>query len=336
MLNANKVNKDIIRELTIPLPGNILRYERNHMPANLTPQYKEAWQRYREAITNEEKLTTLREMFALLPKHKGTEKIQGDLRKKISRLEKEMKQKPKTATSRREQMYNIPKQGAGQIGLLGAANSGKSSLFYALTGADSVIAEWPYSTPHPVVGMIQFENIQFQLIDMPPMIREHTEPWQWGILRTADLVLATFCTGNDAEKQIADLKEEITKYKLRKVIWVATKIDNLPDGQIPRYSVKTLHTAADQLVGLDELTREIFDRLEIVRIYTKQPGKEADLKAPVLLKKGSVLLDAAYHLHKDFAENLTYARLWNSESNGIRVARDHVMTDGDIVEFHVR
>lgn len=306
------------------------------MPANLTPQYKEAEQRYREAITNEEKLTALKEMMSLLPKHKGTEKIQADLKKKISRLEKEMKQKPKTATSRREQMYNIPKQGAGQIGLLGTANSGKSSLFYALTGADSVIAEWPYSTPHPVIGMIQFENIQFQLVDMPPMISEHTEPWQWGILRTADLVLATFCAGKNAEKRIADLKQEIEKYKLRKIIWVATKIDRLPDGQMPHYSVKALYTAAEQLVGLDELTRQIFDRLEIVRIYTKQPGKEPDLKDPVLLKKGSVLMDAAYHLHKDFAEKLKYARLWNSEHKGIRVAHDHVMSDGDIVEFHIR
>jgi ribosome-interacting GTPase 1 len=306
------------------------------VPANLTPQYKEAEQRYREAITNEEKLTTLKEMMALLPKHKGTEKIQADLKKKISRLEKEMKQKPKTATSRREQMYNIPKQGAGQIGLLGTANSGKSSLFYALTGADSLIAEWPYSTTHPMIGMIQFENIQLQLVDMPPMIKEHTEPWQWGILRNADLVLAIFSMDDDAERQIADLKEAITEYKLSKVIWVATKIDTLPDGQMPHYPVDALFTAADQLVGIDELTLRIFDRLEIVRIYTKQPGKEPDLKDPVLLKKGSVLLDAAYHLHKDFAEKLTYARLWNSESNGIRVARDHEMKDGDIVEFHLR
>lgn len=306
------------------------------MPANLTPQYKEAEQRYKEAITNEEKHVALKEMIALLPKHKGTEKIQADLRKKISRLEKEMKQKPKTAVSRRERMFNIPKQGAGQVGLLGAANVGKSSLFYALTGAESVIASWPYSTPHPVVGMIAFENIQFQLVDMPPMIAEHTEPWQWGILRNADIVLVLFSVVDDPEKQIAELKQEIERYHLRRVIWVSTKIDALPDGQMPHFPVDALYTAAEQLMGIEELTREIFDRLEIVRVYTKHPGGEPDMNDPVILKKGTVLLDAAAHLHKDFAEKLTYARLWNAENEGIRVARDHVLADGDIVEFHIK
>jgi ribosome-interacting GTPase 1 len=298
--------------------------------------YREAEQRYRKAITNEEKLTALREMYALLPKHKGTEKMQADLKKKISRLEKEITHKPKGPTSRRESMYNIPKQGAGQIGLLGAANSGKSTLFYALTGADSVIASWPYSTPHPVVGMIAFENIQFQLIDMPPMIGEHTDPWQWGIIRNADIVLALFGADEDAEKHIADLKEEIEKYSLGSLIWIATKMDKLPDGQMPHFPVDAMFTAADQLVGLEELTLKIFEELQIVRIYTKHPGKEPDMNDPVLLKKGSVLMDAAHHLHKDFAEKLKYARLWNADHEGLRVARDHVMADGDIVEFHIR
>jgi uncharacterized protein len=174
------------------------------------------------------------------------------------------------------------------------------------------------------------------LIDMPPMIREHTEPWQWGILRNADLVLALFSAGKDVHDQIKALKKEVENYKLARVLWVATKIDKFPDGQIPHFPVKAILTASDQLLGFDELKKEIFDSLDIVRIYTKQPGKEPDFGDPVLLKKGSVLLDAAYHLHKDFAEKLKYARLWNSESQGIRVARDHLMQDGDVVEFHIR
>lgn len=306
------------------------------MPANLTPQYKEAEERYRAAITNEEKHVALKDMIALLPKHKGTEKMFADLKKKLSQLEKEMKSKPKTTASRRERMFNIPKQGAGQIGLLGAANVGKSSLFVALTGADSIIADWPYSTSHPVVGMIPFENIQFQLVDMPPMISEHTEPWQWGILRNADVVLALFSAAGDSDLQIAALEEELERYNLHKVIWVATKIDLLPDGVMPGFQIDALYTSANQLVGLDEVNRAIFDKLEIVRVYTKQPGGEADMSDPVILKKGAVLLDAAHHLHKDFAENLTFARLWNSQLEGIRVARDHVLADGDVVEFHTK
>ncbi len=307
------------------------------MPANLTPEYKQAEQRYKEAITNSEKLDALRDMLAKLPKHKGTEKMQADLRKKISRLEKELKQKPKTATSRKERMYNISKQGAGQVAFLGAANSGKSSLFYALTGAESVIAEWPYSTPHPVVGMIVFENIQFQLIDMPPMIAEHTDPWQWGILRNADIVLATFQASDKskADTDIVELKKEIDNYRLQNVIWIATMIDKRNDEPI-EYSVECLHTAAEQLIGLEKVSQAIFDKLHIVRVYTKQPGKEADKNDPVILKKDSVLLDAAHHLHKDFAKNLKYARLWNKEMDGIRVARDYILQDGDIVEFHIR
>ncbi|NLI97168.1 TGS domain-containing protein [bacterium] len=305
------------------------------MPANLTPQYREADERYRRAITNEEKHAALKDMIALLPKHKGTEKMFADLKKKLSVLEKEMKSKPKTASSRRERMFNIPKQGAGQIAMLGSANSGKSSLFVALTGADSVIAEWPFSTQQPVVGMIAYENIQFQLIDMPPMILENTEPWEWGILRNADLVLALF-ESNDSDSQIPILKQELEKYGISKVIWIATKIDLLPDGPIPHFETKTLYVSAEQLVGLDEINQAIFENLEIVRVYTKQPGKEADFNDPVILKKGAILIDAAVHLHKDFAENLTFARLWNKTMEGIRVARDHVLEDGDIVEFHTK
>lgn len=306
------------------------------MPANLTPEYREAERRFREAVTDKEKLEALKEMLAKLPKHKGTEKIQADLRKKISRQEKEMRQKPKTATSRKERAYNVPKQGAGQIGLLGAANVGKSSIFYALTGADAVIASWPYSTPQPEVGMIPFENIQFQLVDMPPMIDENTEPWQWGILRTADIVLAVFSASAEPEAQIKALREQIEKYRLEKIIWVANKIDKLPDGSIPKFSQDAIYAAAGQLVGLRELTRKIFETLEIVRVYTKEPGKDPDFSDPVILKKGSVLMDAARHLHKDFARNLKYARLWNKENEGIRVAQDYQLQDEDTVEFHIK
>lgn len=305
------------------------------MPANLTPQYREAEERYRKAITNEEKHAALKEMIALLPKHKHTEKMFADLKKKLSVLEREMKSKPKSVSSRREKMFNIPKQGAGQIALLGAPNTGKSSLFVALTGADSVIAEWPYSTQQPVVGMIPFENIQFQLVDMPPMIDENTEPWQWGILRNADLVLALF-EASSAQDQIPRIKLELERYSLDKILWVAAKMDLLANGIMPTYEVDSLFVSADQLIGLDELTRAIFTNLNIIRVYTKQPGKEADFSDPVILKRGSVLIDAAVHLHKDFAENLTFARLWNKANEGIRVARDYLLVDGDVVEFHTR
>ena len=165
------------------------------MPANLPPQYYEAEKRYRDARTNEERLAILKEMWAIMPKHKGTDKLQGDLKAKISELKKEI-QKPRT-THRRTYSRRVPRQGAAQVVLIGSPNVGKSQILSRLTKATPQVAPYPFTTQEPQVGMIEFEDIKIQLIDTPPIRDDFIQSWLPPIIRSADLVLLVVDLGND-------------------------------------------------------------------------------------------------------------------------------------------
>src|SRR5262249_41414300 len=158
------------------------------MPANLTPQYKEAEQRFREAATHEEKLAALRDMLALLPKHKGTEKIQADLRHRIAKLEKEEAHGRRPGAQRYDPGH-VRREGAGQWVLLGPPNSGKSALVRALTHAHPEVAAYPFTTRAPLPGMMPFEDVQVQLVDTPAITAEHAESFMPNLVRGADGVL---------------------------------------------------------------------------------------------------------------------------------------------------
>src|SRR5712692_4884197 len=156
------------------------------MPANLTPQYIEAEKRFKQAGSIEEKVAALEEMMATIPRHKGTEKLQADLKKKMSALRKETEEHKKTG---RRESFVIEREGARQLALVGAPNSGKSQLLRSLTNATPEVADYPYTTRIPIPGMLIFENVRFQIIDLPPISLEYTESWVPQIIRNADAVL---------------------------------------------------------------------------------------------------------------------------------------------------
>ncbi|MGQ9660884.1 MAG: GTPase [Kiritimatiellia bacterium] len=121
------------------------------MPANLTPEYLKAEQDYKRAETLEEKIACLQRMLAVIPKHKGTDKLQAELRRRLARLREEAESpKGRQGVSRR-----IKPEGAGQIVLVGPPNSGKSSLLRALTNAQPLVANYPCSTREPLPGMME-------------------------------------------------------------------------------------------------------------------------------------------------------------------------------------
>jgi len=151
------------------------------MPANLTPEFKKARERFRAAKTPEEKLSALEEMLAKIPKHKGTDKMQADIKRRIAKL----RESGGAKKGQRPGLDHIPKEGAGQVVLVGAPNSGKSSLLAALTNAKPEVAEYPFSTQIPVPGMAAFEDVAVQLVYLPPLVSEYTEGCVYGLVRSA-------------------------------------------------------------------------------------------------------------------------------------------------------
>ncbi len=314
------------------------------VPANLTPQYHQAEQRFKAAKTVEEKIEALEEMLAVIPKHKGTEKLQADIKKRLSKLRNQGMQKSKAA---RYNPYRIPREGAGQVVLTGFPNSGKSSLVGALTRARVCIADYPFATQVPVAGMMSFEDISIQLVDTPPLTGEGVDPGLVNLLRQADLILLTIDGSGDT--CLEEIEISLNLFQQKKVgleekpcLIVITKED-LPGTQEnlalirefvpPQYPLLTISVFD---AGIERLRPQIYAALNVIRIYSKTPGQPPDLRTPFVLKKGSTILDFARSVHRDFPQRLKAAKVWGSAKfPGQAVLRDYVLQDKDIVELHV-
>ena len=158
------------------------------MPANLPPQYSKVEDEFRQASTPAARLEKLREMFRLLPKHKGTEKLQSDLKQKISRAKDEL-ESGKAGAKKPGVSHRVPKEGAGQVVLVGGPNTGKSAILSAVTNARPEVAPYPYTTRAPYPGMMHWEDIRVQLVDLPPIDADFLETWVPTIIRSADSAL---------------------------------------------------------------------------------------------------------------------------------------------------
>lgn len=328
------------------------------MPANLPPEYFEAEKRYKQATDLRQKAAALEELISTVPKHKGTDKLRADLRRKLSQLREESEKKKRSGKG---DLYVVEKQGAAQAALVGIPNSGKSSLLKTLTNANPVIADYPISTLEPVSGMMAFEDIQFQLVDLPPIGNESTDGWVSGILRNADLFILVIDLTDGPEIQTEMIIGQLSDWKIpllkkgdpkrkneglapKPVIIAANKID-LPgseDGlkELMReygsfYPITVISVLKRE--GLEELRRSLFENAGVIRAYTKEPGKQADMNRPFVLPAGSKVLDLAEIIHRDFAVNLKYACVWGSSRfAGQRVQKDYVLHDKDIIEYHVK
>jgi ribosome-interacting GTPase 1 len=327
--------------------------------ANLTPQYHDAEERFKRAADHAEKLATLHEMIALLPKHKGTEKLFADLRKRLSKLEDEAAHPPRGGPGHRVEVGHVRREGAGQWVLLGPPNAGKSALLAALTHARPEVGEYPFTTRAPLPGMMEFEDVQVQLVDTPAVAEGHTEPYLPNLAHDADGVLLVLdVTANDAEAVARLLHDLLARAR----VWPRTR--PLPPDAPPFLQPKpvlvlgnkaeeddgTFAALAREAIGADlpflpvsaltgaglETLREVlFRELKRIRVYAKEPGRKPDLARPFVLPEGATIHDLATHVHKEIAERLKFARLWgHARFDGQQVDRHHVLADKDVVELH--
>ena len=327
------------------------------MTANLTPQYHDAEERFKAAATHAEKLEALKEMIALLPKHKGTEKLYADLKKRLAKLEEETEHAARGA--HRADPGHVRREGAGQWVFLGPPNAGKSSLLAALTHAPPEVGEYPFTTRAPLPGMMPFEDVQVQLVDTPAVAAGHTEPYLPNLAHNADGVLLVLdVTADDVEPSLALLDELLERGRVwprarplprdappflvhRPVLVLANKCD-LDDGTFAELAREAaapdlpfFAVSAARGDGLDALRPVLFSELRRIRVFTKEPGHKPDVGRPFVLPDGATVHDLAERVHHDVAAALRFARIWgHAKFDGQQVDRHHVLADRDVVELH--
>jgi len=318
--------------------------------------YFEAEKRFQAAKTAPDKIAALEEMLSIMPKHKGTDHLRAELRRRIAKLNQAVDKK---AATQRASMV-IPKEGAAQVAIVGLPNSGKSQLVASITNASPSVADYPFTTQTATPGMMPFENIQIQLIDTPPLGPHTVEFWIPHTLRRADALLTVTDLSDAPVEQMEAItaqleemrigidkgrveEEQAVRLTMMKALIIGNKIDL--EGADENYTLlkekyaerlPVIGISAREGIGLEELKVKIFDVLDIIRVYTKTPGQKPDMNDPIILERGSTLEDAAEEIHKDFRAKMKYARLWGSgKHDGVMVKKDHVLEDGDIIELHM-
>lgn len=332
------------------------------MPANLPPEYYKLKHQLEAAKTDEERLQLLAAMLRITPKHKGSEKVISDLRRRIAKL----KNAPERKGATKRYSHHIPKQGAGQIVLLGVPNVGKSQILRSFTNAKPDISPTPYTTQEAVVGMLNYENLQFQLIDTPPITAEFVQPEVLDLARNGHmLLLVVNLAGDEVLDEVEVVRSKLREAKIglqerhplddtdensaiergfnRKILLVANQMDDssaalrleiLSEFYADTFDIYPVSAVTGE--GLKLLQKAIYEGLEILRVYTKTPSKSVARDDPIILPSGSTVIDAAMQLHKDFAENFKFARAWGVNwHDGQIVSRDDLVHDGDVLEFHV-
>jgi len=327
------------------------------MPANLTPEYIKADKWFRSATTNDERILALEQMLRVIPKHKGTEHMRADLRKKLSRL-KDIGAQQKKAGGKHVDVFHVPRGGSGQVVLIGTPNCGKSSILGSLTKAKVHIADFPFATGVPVPGMAKFEDVSIELVDTPPITADYSAPGQVGTYRNCDLIAIVIDLSGDVLEQLGVCLDYLESRSLlaggdtpardeqgnalgKKAFCLCTKSDIAePDAletlkELCDYPFEFVEVSAETGAGMPELMRKIFDLLEIIRVYSKPPGKLADMTDPFTLPIGSTVMDLAREVHRQLADKLKTARIWGTGvHDGQNTQKTHILNDKDIVELH--
>lgn len=336
------------------------------MPANLTPEYKKAEAAYRRATDPQERLDLLGDMHSAIPKHKGTEHLRAQIKTKIKELRKELAA-PSRAGSRTGPATYIHPDGAAQVAIIGPPNTGKSTLHAALTGSHTQVGAYPFTTQYPEPGMLTVDDAHLQLVDLPPISPQHPIPWMGNTLQSADgAMLVVDLSQPGCVVALIELRQALIELRVTlnaswdpdrpsanddpftldiPTLLVVSKIDLVDDvegeldacRELADIHFPALAVSATTGVGLDEIGPWLFRNLKIVRVYTKVPGKDADMNRPYAVRHGATVGDVARLVHRDLAASFHHARIWGSDAHdGQQVGKDHVVEDGDVLEISTK
>lgn len=342
------------------------------MPTNVTPEYKKAEEAFRAAREPRERLDCLKEMLRTIPKHKGTEHLQADIKSRIKQLTEELAG-PKKGGKRSGPSYAVRPEGAAQIAMIGPPNSGKSAIHKQLTHSQTDVGAWPFTTQLPIPGMLPFEDIYFQLVDLPPLAEAFTVPWYSTPLQTADAALLVVDLSDPAcAEQLQYVLDWLRQRKIYlspewpgvetqdqsaspdesegdpfridlPALLVANKCDLDPSpGEVEALEelldirFPAVRTSVETGEGMDAIGEFLYRALNVVRVYTKVPGKPPDSDRPFTVFLGATVHDVARLVHKDIAGGLRFARIWGAHVyDGQQVGPDHQVEDRDVVELHM-
>lgn len=335
------------------------------MAINASPKYQKAEEQYRAATDAAGRIAALEEMLRLVPKHKSSEKLQAQLKQKLKTAREELHRGHRKGGHAHHDPFHVPRQGAGQVRLLGAPNVGKSSIVHRLTKARVEIAEFPFSTHVAVPGMAHHEDVPIQLVDMPPAAGAAPQPGMMNAYRLTDLILLVVdLAALDLTDQFEHCIELLKAHRMRpvssptpdadaenpsdealpkRVLVVANKLDT-PGArdnfetfaELEQTPLKLMAVSAETGEGLDAMMAEVFLLLNVIRVYAKKPGRPAEMDAPFILPRGGTVQDMARLVHKEVAEKLRTARVWGAGvHDGQQVHATHVLADKSIVELHV-
>jgi len=300
------------------------------MPINAHPEYLKAEQEYLNAGTNEDKLAALELMLKYMPKHKSAEALRKNLRTRYKKLKEELVKK-----SRKQKSKIGIKKEEMQVVIIGLTNSGKSSLLKILTNAKPKIASYGFTTTEPLLGTMNFQGCNIQIIDMPPIASDNFDK---GIVNNTDTILIVI----EKIDEIKTVLDSIKNISAKKII-IFNKID-LYDSETKRKILETLRTKRYNFIlistytneGIEELKEKIINSFNVIRIYTKHLGKKKDNEnIPLIMHPNSTLEDVAEKILHGYSNKVKYAKIWGPSSKfpGQKVGLKHLVKDKDIVEF---
>ncbi|MFH1106699.1 MAG: GTPase [Candidatus Micrarchaeota archaeon] len=300
---------------------------------NAGPEYYAAEERYRSAKTYEDRMQALQEMLKFCPKHKSAHSILMDIRNRISALKKQKILEAKKKAGRKGAGDFVKSQGAAQVALLGFPNAGKTAMFNALTGLKFSSTPVPFETRETTPGMMDFEKVQLQILDLPSAMAAN-KARLFSVARNADLCIIVLDPLQGLDRQLEFFKDAPSPLPvISKQTFFSAGFKDPAAGLLSSAFVFDA-SSPDSILALKRL---LVEKLDIIRVFTKNPHGETDMQKPFVVRRGSSVLDVAKAIHKDMFKNFKFAKLWGGgKFAGQRVSGSYVLRDGDVLELHMR